>query len=722
MIADGNEYHWLSTSLTETNNDYKHVYNYFVNELKINVVRPEGLGVFFFNNPQFLERRSDDWIVELYSILENIPAAFSKAKNEVNLLTANIVKTSTGRFIAPYRKTENKQYIHNVFLPSDRIVSKEIHFVDEKIYSKCKHFFDNILQLQKPNEYEFYIKDIEKRYKGFYEFDEEQHINDIRFLIKYLRFEEYRTEILRVVHECFVVRCNDGKLRSPYSQKIYAPITKSGINLELYFKNIVNDVFFVNADFYDAHGIDIVMLSQFGVRDSIILYSNVVEGEYFNGAPGRQPRWWTNGDFKWKLTFDKLKEVLTYISAHPNANDSIIKSKAIMSLLFENEHRLVGTVYIGGNTPNLEDETCEAVKVIRGEAFRLWNGRWIFTERMELVSPKAISKHDMNVSIYGRINPESNVYELLSFKKTALDEADDLRKKVPQKQLDAFFENELKQRFGISSSDLTKYIPNESTTPVGTIASEYYPFPVVKVKNWEALRKHAAEMLCFASPVEYLYKVMRVRVSNKPKEIRAYLLNMYKYDGAGKYACQMCHEASPNIETGQLLKIAKTELDPMNLCLCPNCHAKYEKLRNKIENFDEIIKERILEITENEVLTSNQVVVNIEGNSIWFTQVHFAEIQSLIKLANDVEDNNIPTVKNTDLEEHGDSNEKAGLGVFEGYIGKRIRRKRDGWIGEIVGIDTEKGHAQIKSLSGNNVGEIKDFVLSAIASGLYELI
>lgn len=490
--------------------------------------------------------------------------------------------------------------------------------------------------------------------------------------------------------------------------------------MEWYFKNIADDVFFADIDFYSTHGIDNDVLNQLGVRESIILYDNVTEGEYYTGAPGRQPGWWTDGIFKWKLTFDKIKEVVTYISAHPNAKDSIIKSKAIFMLLIENEKKLSGTVYIGGTTPNLENETSEVVKIIRGLTHFQWNGKWIFTEGMELVSPKAISKHEMNTSIYGRINTESSIYELLNFKKNALDEADDLRKKVPQKQLDAYFENELKMRFGISSSELIKYIPAESNINRVSL-QENYPFPVVRVKNWDALKKHAAEMLCFANPVKYDFKVRRIRISNKPKEARAYLLNMYRYDGIYKYACQICHEASSNIEIGQLFKKAETELDPMNLCLCPNCHAKYIKLRNGIDNFDEIVRDKILAISEPDVVSSNQVVVNIEGISIWFTQVHFAEIQSLIKLANEVEDESVPTVKNADLEEQGNSNEKAGLTIYEGYIGKQIRRKRDGWIGEIVGVDIEKEHIKLKSLSGNNIGETKDYALSILSSEMYEL-
>ena len=62
------------------------------------------------------------------------------------------------------------------------------------------------------------------------------------------------------------------------------------------------------------------------------------------------------------------------------------------------------------------------------------------------------------------------------------------------------------------------------------------------------MRKHVAEVLCFASPVKYDYAVRRIRVSKPASEVQAYLKNMYKIDGKYKYACQMCHDAFANVE------------------------------------------------------------------------------------------------------------------------------------------------------------------------------
>lgn len=706
LFLDGNEYHWLPTYLTETNKEYEHVYKYFNGELKISVLRPEDLRIYFTNNKSFLPNQTNDWLIELYSILENVPAAFAKGRNELNMLTAEIVKTSTGKFVAPYRKTDNKQYVPNVFLYSDKIKTSDMHFVDLYLYEKCRHFFDNILQVQKPNEYDFYIKDIERRYKAGYTFDEEQHIFDIKFLLKYLVREECKEDISRILNDCFMVRCNDGEMRNAYHQSIYTPSTETGLNLEGYFKNILNN-YYVDLDFYIAHGIDMQMLSKTGVRISILRDENIVEGVYQTGGAGKQPHWWTTGAFRWKMTVERIKDALNYISSHPSTKDSVLKSKVLFSLLMENEERIRGTVCIGGNNPNLENETSEFVKYLKGERMFGWSGKWLFTDSFELVSPKNVSKHDISTAIYGKLKENSIVYELLGFKKTDADKVDDLKKKIPQSQLDAFFENEIKQRFGVSLDELTRYIPE--TTNVGTVIEPTYnyPFPTAKVKNWETLKKHAAEMLCFADPVKYEFAVRRIRVSNRDKEARAYLLNMYKYDGAYRYACQICHEACGNIEKAQLLRKPETELDPMNLCVCPNCHTEYNKLRNNNEGFDDDLKDKILDYSENEVSNMEQVELHVGTFNIWFTQVHFAEIQSLMKLERDVKDPKIATVSG-DEEEGDDSEEenKGALNVYRAYKGKKIKRKAGNFVGDIIDVTDE--YLIINVIAGKDVGkEIK---------------
>lgn len=701
LINDRNEYRWLPTYLTETNKEYERVYRYLTSVLRIQIIRPEDLRLFFNNNTRFLPKQSDDWLVGLYTILENVGAAFTRTKNENNFLTANIIKTKKGDFVAAYRKTENKQYIANVFLFSDKIESEDIIFVDPKIYQRCKHFFDNILQIQEPNEYEFIINDIKKRYNCDYIFDAEKHIKDIKNLHKYLKYDGYKDEIRQILEERFVVKCSDGKFHNCFMRRVYLPNTSEGYDLLNYFKNIDNMVLFVDIDFYSSNNVSIEMLIAFGVRDSIFHNENTVKGVYYTGFSGRQPEWWTMGDFRWKLTIDNIKEVLRYISKFPERKDSIIKSKTIFSVLLRNESKLCGTVFIGGTNPNLVNVPCEMVKLL-SIGFIEWDRRWVYTESMELVSTESISKAELSTSIYGNIKPSSSIYELLGFRKTEADEIEELKKTLTEQQVDAFFNDELKKRYGISEEDLTRYLDSSIGESVYDNDSykyekEHYEFPSVKVKNWEALRKHAAEMLCFANPVKYDYAIRRIRVSNKPKEARAYLLNMYRYDGIYKYACQMCHDTCSDIEATQLFNNPELELDPMNLCLCPNCATLYRQSRNDSHVMD-IFKRKITNTSESEITSSDFVTVEVDGQEIWFTQTHFAEIQALIRLAEDVKNDN---QVNPVVADEEDTNSKEGLSVYSSYVGKTIKRK-DGFTGKITKVDSE--YMTIKVINASSKG------------------
>lgn len=635
LANDGNSYHWLPTFLTETNREYEQVYRFLTGELNIGVVRPEDLRILFAKNPEFLPQITDDWLVSLYTLLENIPTAFSRKSNEANMLTANIIKTSTGKFVSACRRTEDRQFITNVFIPTDRVHSSDINFVDVSIYNRCRHFFDNVLQIHKPNEYAIIISEIKKRYSGSGSIDEEQHISDIKALLKYIKYDEYKSEVESVIKDYMVLMCKDGKVRSPYENWIFLPVSTDGVNFEGYFMNVKKSVFFVDAEFYMQYDIPMENLLVFGVKNSILTGDTIKEGTYETGKRGNQPTWWTPGEFCWKLSLDGINDVLKCISDKPNEKDSILKSQAIFKVLMNNETKLRGLVKIGGSTPNLEDETCDLIKTLRGEKTRGWNGKWLFTHSMELVSQKEVSKHDISTAVYGKIKVDSEIYEMLGFRKTESDQVDDLKKQIPQKQLDAYFESELRQRFGISSADLTARF-GATAQATNNADEESYPFPVVRVKNWESLRKHAKEMLLFANPVKYEKRLLSVKVGNHQKEVKAYLHNMYRYDGIYKYACQICHEACSSVYCVELFEKPEDELDPINLCLCPNCATVYKGIR-KNNVIMSSFREKIIKKGENEIADGEQVIVPLMANTeIWFTQTHFAEIQELIKLSDEV--------------------------------------------------------------------------------------
>lgn len=721
LINDGGSYSWLPTYLTETNREYKHVLDYMTGVLNIPVIRPEDLRTYFASNPKFLPAQSLDWLVDLYSIFENIPGAFSKSRNETNMTTANIVKTASGAFVAPFRR-EGKTYIPNVFLPSPKIRSTDINFVNTELYERCRHFFDNILQLQKPNEYEFLIKDIKRRYENGYVFDDDQHIEDIKALIKYAKREEYEDEVCRIIRELLAIRCTDGKMRSCYASRIFLPISTEGINFESYYRNLNQRVYFVDLDYYTNHGIETPMLQAIGVRNSIVTGDNIQSGTYDTGTSGRKPDWWTTGDFRWKFSIDALKDVLKYISAHPTAKDSILKSQAIMKVLSVNENRLCGLVHIGGSTvPNKENEPCEMIHILRGERIWGWDGKWIFTESGELVAPKTISKHDISTSIYGRIKPDSIIFDLIGFKRTDADEVEELKKTIPQEKLEAFFESELRQRYGISTADLNERYG--SSGQYETVEVEALPFPSLSVRSWDALRKHVAEMLIYADPVRYEVRIRSIRVSNHQREAKAYLSNMYRHDGNNrfKFACQLCHDTCSSFEATEVFLKPETELDPVNLCLCPNCAAAYRKLRTNTDIM-ESIRRSFLTMKDSDIENSDHVTILLDDDDeLWFTQTHFAEIRELLKLADEVKQSKQAAPVQASADDEG---EKSGMSVYSGYIGKTIRRK-DGFVGTVTNVTTngENAYVEVHVTGGKDVGKDTKIQLSFILKnkGVYTI-
>lgn len=509
-------------------------------------------------------------------------------------------------------------------------------------------------------------------------------------------------------------------MRSCYAFRIFLPISTEGINIESYYRNLGQNVFFADVDFYNNHGIETPMLLALGVRNSITIGDNTVSGTYETGSRGKQPEWWTTGDFRWKFSTDALKDVLKYISAHPSAKDSILKSQAIMKVLTVNESRLCGLVHIGGSTvPNKENEPCEMIHILRGERIWGWDGKWLYTESGELVSPKAISKHDISTSIYGRIKPDSIIFDLIGFKRTDADEVDELKKTIPQEKLEAFFESELRQRYGISTADL-----NERYGSFGqyeTVEEETLPFPSLSVRSWDALRKHVAEMLIYADPVRYEERIRSIRVSNHQREAKAYLSNMYRHDGNNrfKFACQLCHDTCSSFEATEIFPKPETELDPVNLCLCPNCAATYRKIRSNVDIMENV-RRSFLTMKDNDIGSADHVTVRFDDNNeLWFTQTHFAEIRELLKLAEEVKQSKqLAPVQTT----NEDAGEKSDMSVYFGYVGKTICR-RDGFVGTVTNVTTDGDNAyvEVHVTGGKDAGKDTKIQLSFILKnkGIY---
>lgn len=108
-------------------------------------------------------------------------------------------------------------------------------------------------------------------------------------------------------------------------------------------------------------------------------------------------------------------------------------------------------------------------------------------------------------------------------------------------------------------------------------------------------------------------------------------MNMYRVNSSYRYACQLCHKPFSNVEMCQLEQKPDVELDPLNVCLCPNCAAKFRTLRNDKYLADRLI-DSILDVSENEIEENDHVSVAINDYDFWFIPTHIAEIIELLKL------------------------------------------------------------------------------------------
>ena len=653
LFNDGKEYHWLPTFLTENSRTYKGLHSFLKAKLEIKELRPENFKPFFENNPEFLPNRSNDWLVKLYSMYESVEAAFSKHTDRGKMLMAPFIKTDKGTFVTPYRKAEvfsekfniavgSGTYMPNVFLPIGNIEDNEdINFVEPDVFKRCKKFFIDILGLQKPNEYELFRKSFLKRYGQGKGINDKQHLSDFRNLLKFKYFDEYRDDVKTLIKDHFLLKCTKGDIElylNPSKSTIYFKKTDDGLDIEQYYKNLFKEEpIYVDEDFYGDRN----ALKEFGIINHIATGMNVSFGRDYIEEFRRERSWKAVGEFKFKLSLDNLEYVLTRINNFPTEESSYAKSYFIFKFLKNNEKYLAGHLDIHGHGYYLP-ERAEIIKVLTKFSRNLYGrGKWLYTESFDLVSPDEISKHELNHAIYGDVDNNSIIYDLLGFKKDKADRIKAAQKSydlLSDEDKDNYLEIALQRKYGLSIADLDNVFVKGVS---GDIKPDYghhnydESFPSAKIKNWDGLRKHVAAVYSYAKPVLYQLLVRSVRVSKSANDVKSYLKSMYKSSDSYRFACQMCHNMMSNLETTQIDVNPDLELEQMNLYLCPNCATKYRKMRNNIDALNDFLTS-IVDLEKNDIEKSDPVKVDFLGESIWFTQTHVAEIREILLLQEDI--------------------------------------------------------------------------------------
>lgn len=653
LLGEHESVHWLPEEITDNSQAYQALYGYLNQKLKISQISPDNLARLIEQNPDFLPSKKEDtaWLTRFYSFLSSVPGQFNQARSGA-MLTAKIVLTNTGRFVEPFRKNAGK-YLQNVFIPFEGYEQSndgKLLFVDPVIYSSCKEFFEDVLHLEKPKEYDIWIKDLKQRYETGYHVTNEQHIKDIRLILKYLRHPDYQAELSNIIHANLLLKCysEEDVWRNPYKERIYFVKNKDGIDLQEYFRNIV-EYHYIDDQFYSANEISYDDLKQLSVRDNIIEGTDVTSGKHNTGNSGRRPTWYSEGNFRWEWMLSYLAKILNYIEKNTAEADAKIKSSIIFKLLMNNEDQLSGRIIFSGSTPPREKEISLAISKIlykrpqdsEDEFFlQQWTGKWLFTNDNKLVSSTEISKYDLNKQLYGEVKLDSKLYGILKFQKDERDFAEQTLKdynSLPAERRDAYGIQWLKECFGITPERLTRILDNNDEDE----PNESFDFPIDDVRNWESVERHAEQMFAYAEPVLYAEKVRSIRVSKNSSAVKTYLQQAYRLIGnRSRYACQLCHQSSTNIECCQLDEKgnAGKELEPMHLSLCPNCAAKFKAYRNNSAYSDFQCKLRSLNYEQ--IKDNSPVKVPLVGEEVWFTQRHIAEIISLLKLQDRIQQDN----------------------------------------------------------------------------------
>lgn len=666
LLKSDNRMHWVTEEITGTRADVFPLYNYLTDRMGIPVVTPDYLARSLGKNISFLKSKAGniEWLIKFYNYLETVPAQFAKNGKNALLLPLRFVYTEKGEFVAPFRKTDDGKYIPNVFLPAeteDSCLVEDIDFVNSEVYRSTKNFFDNILCVEKPNEYDIWFKAVTKRFTAPYSVTDVQHLKDITNILKYFDNPRYTNDLQEMLRGKLLLKCSDSvekQWHNPYVCKIYFEKSTDGINIKEYFKNI-ESVFFVDFDFYIGAGITYEQLKKLNVCDNLITDYDITSGTYDTGKPGTKPTWYSESDFRWLLSIKNLPDALYYIENNSDKPDAHIKSAVIFKLLLKYERNLVGNASVSGNNKALLNESCNAINIILKKYWRKkdgglytndnlkkWQKKWLYTDSNELVSSTSISKYDLNKDLYGKVIPGTKLYDILSFLKDQRDREEAINSEfsaMDAGKQDAFVELWLSKHFNINISQLRDRLQATDNEIMGQSDSSpdtsesgngdfEFEFPSEPVRNWELMQHHALQKFAFANPVAYQKKLISVKVSGIDRAVKTYLQHSYRELYGSRYACQLCHKPFVHIESCQIDENGKSvrELEPMHLCMCANCANEFRRFRNSSSYQDFL--QTLKSISKDDIEESSPVIIDTDIGAIWFTQAHIAEISELMKL------------------------------------------------------------------------------------------
>ena len=488
---------------------------------------------------------------------------------------------------------------------------------DEPRLKKCIDFLRDHFGLAFYNHKQYVEEEICPKYENENPtVTDEEHIEDIRQILR-LNSDKMYQDLLEG-YSMRIIRAVDGETanRIRYccskDENLYID-SQPNISLKNYFRG-VSKKYFVDLNFYQAHGIEAEDLKELGINDSIVI------GLEQEGTCDQLPstitcldgrsRWKCEEKFCCKLELTDLKNVLSYIADNQNsgnAGNAKEKSKIIFKLLQQNSEELHGKIYFSNGTHDTLD--CVAIQYLNQIP-------WLFTEDNRLVSSVNVSQYDLDRRLYEELPYSSPLFKCLKFK---IDSKD--RKKSLMEVIQKWTGDDLRDLEQAVRDERKRRGEREESTDHD---NEGWEFPRGRILDLKRLHRHVQEEFACAELVRYERVPRSIRITQNNIDQRSYLKSLY--EESNQYGCQLCHEPYFDFVAVEIEKNPERELEQMHLCLCPNCAIKYRSLREDSTCIEQM-KEKIRAWT-----TTSQADIRLNDElTLWFAPVHLAEIQTLLE-------------------------------------------------------------------------------------------
>lgn len=496
-------------------------------------------------------------------------------------------------------------------------------YVREKILKKYAVDSDADLVYETDNHTEEYIEDI----------------TQLLQLVEDATSEDELEEIRKMVKDAFIIKIIDPEYDDVFSLPgaAYIGVSDEGIDQTIYYAPVVlyGDELYdfnvnrVDEEFYNKNDIALKSLKKLG-----LITSPFAQGPTRHDGRG-QDHWratiWSGYQFYPKADIVDFDRNIVYIVRNEERELAKKKSRELLWLLLYHAHSLQGVIY---RYKDQRVKRKENADLLNRTYSQIMTASWLYGQDGELHRITELSKFDLSTEIYGAVKNDDEAYKILGFKITEQDTTANAFKQVEalERRDKMILLKQLAKELGKNISDNA---PNEEQDQDEN--STFDPnawmdreFPVHRVKNFDSLIQHVREQFFCADPISYREVWRSIRVSKSPKTVRAYAVGMYTNDGQVKM-CQMCKQPSDYVDAIEIANYGM-ELPQMHLCLCGNCSSKYKHLRDfGKEGFKQKIKMALLGLDIEDEEDSYKIILN-QDTSVFFTQTHIAEIQTLLRL------------------------------------------------------------------------------------------